>query len=223
MFAKSKRFQEGTKEYIPGPGEYNIPTGDDLGRHKRYGFLNQTNRFNGEGPVEISPDFFAGDNSTASLSSETRFSSVSTSSNKTEDARTRRQMSELATQFEKYRHSMQKEIEALQLKNRKMEATVQSMTLDKETTQSTLLKKDQELASIRQENLSLQKSVSTHYYAQHSYMCVCLLHLMHAYQSSKNQMTYSLFFWAWMGGGGIIKNYIIIIACTIIIIIIAAV
>ncbi|KAI7861082.1 hypothetical protein BDC45DRAFT_552396 [Circinella umbellata] len=164
MFAKSKRFQEGAKDYIPGPGEYNIPTSDELSRHKRYGFLNQTTRFDGEGPVEISPDFFTGDNSTSvtSLSSDTRFS-VSTnnsSSNKTtDDMRTKRHMSELATQFEKYRHTMQKEIESLQLKNRKMETTIQSMTLEKETTKSTLLKNNQELASLRQENMLLQKSM----------------------------------------------------------------
>ncbi|KAI9255087.1 hypothetical protein BDA99DRAFT_152291 [Phascolomyces articulosus] len=160
MFAKSKRFQEGAKDYIPGPGEYNIPTNDELSKHKRYGFLNQTTRFNGEGPVEISPDFFTGDNSTsaASLSSETRFST--SSSNKTEDARTKRQISELAAQFEKYRHTMQKEIDSLQLKNRKMETTIQNMTLEKENSQAIALKKDQELASIRQENTSLQKSMS---------------------------------------------------------------
>ena len=73
--------------------------------------------------------------------------------------RTKRHMSELATQFEKYRHTMQKEIESLQLKNRKMETTIQSMTLEKETTKSTLLKNNQELASLRQENMLLQKSV----------------------------------------------------------------
>jgi len=36
------------KEYIPGPGEYEVLM-DDSGRHKRYGFLTQTNRFP-EGP-----------------------------------------------------------------------------------------------------------------------------------------------------------------------------
>ncbi|KAI8141316.1 hypothetical protein BJV82DRAFT_670939 [Fennellomyces sp. T-0311] len=159
MFAKSKRFQEGTKEYVPGPGEYNIPTADELSKHKRYGFLNQGSRFNsGDGPVEISADFFAGDSSTASLSSETRFS-VSTSSNKTEDARTRRQIGEIASQFEKYRHSMQKEIESLHLKNRKLESSLQSTMLDKETAQATVLRKDQELAAMRMENMNLQKSL----------------------------------------------------------------
>lgn len=34
----------GGKDYIPGPGEYEVNP-DDTGRHKRYGFLNQTNRF----------------------------------------------------------------------------------------------------------------------------------------------------------------------------------
>jgi hypothetical protein len=71
MFAKSKRFPEGShsntlinlpsfiteplllpppvyfsvgKDYIPGPGEYDLSS-DDSSRHKRYGFLTQTNRF----------------------------------------------------------------------------------------------------------------------------------------------------------------------------------
>lgn len=57
MFAKSKRFPEATKDYIPGPGEYNIPSAEELSRHKRYGFLNQTNRFSADGPVDITGDF----------------------------------------------------------------------------------------------------------------------------------------------------------------------
>lgn len=72
MFSKSKRFPEGSngmmnvpcitqlvslplpvyfsagKDYIPGPGEYEVLM-DDSSRHKRYGFLTQTNRFS-EGP-----------------------------------------------------------------------------------------------------------------------------------------------------------------------------
>lgn len=71
MFSKAKRFPEGSnsntttmifhltehvllppspvyfsggKDYIPGPGEYDLSL-DDNGRHKRYGFLTQTNRF----------------------------------------------------------------------------------------------------------------------------------------------------------------------------------
>lgn len=32
------------KDYIPGPGEYDL-TVDEMNRHKRYGFLTQTNRF----------------------------------------------------------------------------------------------------------------------------------------------------------------------------------
>lgn len=39
-----------TKDYIPGPGEYNIPSAEELSRHKRYGFLNHTNRFSADGP-----------------------------------------------------------------------------------------------------------------------------------------------------------------------------
>lgn len=73
MFSKAKRFPEGSKskktalnfhltehvllpppayfstssagkDYIPGPGEYDLAV-DEMGRHKRYGFLTQTNRF----------------------------------------------------------------------------------------------------------------------------------------------------------------------------------
>jgi hypothetical protein len=71
MFSKSKRFPEGSessntlisssfltelvllpppvyfsvgKDYIPGPGEYDVSS-DETSRHKRYGFLSQTNRF----------------------------------------------------------------------------------------------------------------------------------------------------------------------------------
>jgi hypothetical protein len=34
----------GGKDYVPGPGEYQVNV-DDIGRHKKYGFLNQANRF----------------------------------------------------------------------------------------------------------------------------------------------------------------------------------
>ncbi|KAI7886956.1 hypothetical protein K492DRAFT_233155 [Lichtheimia hyalospora FSU 10163] len=160
MFAKSKRFPEATKDYIPGPGEYNIPSAEELGRHKRYGFLNHTNRFSADGPVDITGDLYLGsENSVGSLSSETRLS-LSTSSNKTEDARSRRQMSEMASQFEKYRLAMQKEIESLQLKNRKMENNLKTITSEKDTAQATLLHKDQELAEMRLKNAQLQKTVT---------------------------------------------------------------
>ncbi|KAG1130087.1 hypothetical protein G6F42_004480 [Rhizopus arrhizus] len=44
MFAKSKRFPSIGKDYIPGPGEYDVSV-DDNSRHKRYGFLSQSDRF----------------------------------------------------------------------------------------------------------------------------------------------------------------------------------
>ncbi|EIE82266.1 hypothetical protein RO3G_06971 [Rhizopus delemar RA 99-880] len=44
MFAKSKRFPSIGKDYIPGPGEYDVNV-DDSSRHKRYGFLSQSDRF----------------------------------------------------------------------------------------------------------------------------------------------------------------------------------
>lgn len=110
--------------------------------------------------VDITGDFYLGsENSVGSLSSETRLS-LSTSSNKTEDARSRRQMSEMASQFEKYRLAMQKEIESLQLKNRKMENNLKTVTSEKDAAQATLLHKDQELAEMRLKNAQLQKTVS---------------------------------------------------------------
>ncbi|KAG1044523.1 hypothetical protein G6F43_011443 [Rhizopus delemar] len=47
MFSKSKRFPTAEKEYIPGPGEYDVNV-DDGSRHKRYGFLSQSDRFSEE-------------------------------------------------------------------------------------------------------------------------------------------------------------------------------
>lgn len=69
-------------------------------------------------------------------------------------------MTDMTTQFEKYRHTMQKEVEALQLKNRKLESSLQAALSDKTNTQSTLLTKDQELAEARSRNKSLEKSVN---------------------------------------------------------------
>lgn len=110
--------------------------------------------------MDITGDLYLGsENSVGSLSSETRLS-LSTSSNKTEDARSRRQMSEMASQFEKYRLAMQKEIESLQLKNRKFENNLKSVTSEKDAAQATLLHKDQELAEMRLKNAQLQKTVS---------------------------------------------------------------
>lgn len=66
----------------------------------------------------------------------------------------------MASQFEKYRLAMQKEIESLQLKNRKFENNLKSVTSEKDAAQATLLHKDQELAEMRLKNAQLQKTVS---------------------------------------------------------------
>lgn len=55
---------------------------------------------------------------------------------------------------------MQKEIEALQAKGRKMEAAILSLETDRGTTKGILLEKDQELAELRSKNTLLQKTVS---------------------------------------------------------------
>lgn len=174
---------KGPKDYIPGPGEYNPLTADELSKHKRYGFLQQTSRFGPDGiglwyknlrarlysisriysrtSSEPSGEFYAStEHSLPSLSSETRLSLSSSSTTKTEDARTRRQMSDMASQFEKYRVAMQKEIDALQLKSRKMESNLQAALSQKESIQSNLLNKEQELAEMRMKNNTLQKTVS---------------------------------------------------------------
>lgn len=66
----------------------------------------------------------------------------------------------MASQFEKYRLAMQKEIESLQLKNRKFENNLKTVTSEKDAAQATLLHKDQELAEMRLKNAQLQKTVS---------------------------------------------------------------
>lgn len=55
---------------------------------------------------------------------------------------------------------MQKEIESLQLKNRKLEGNLQTAVSERDAAQASLLTKDQELAEMRMKNNQLQKSVS---------------------------------------------------------------
>jgi hypothetical protein len=45
------------KDYIPGPGEYDL-SGDDAGKHRRYGFLNQSGRFNENTPPPTGKRFY---------------------------------------------------------------------------------------------------------------------------------------------------------------------
>ncbi|KAI8376106.1 uncharacterized protein BYT42DRAFT_374834 [Radiomyces spectabilis] len=66
----------------------------------------------------------------------------------------------MAQQFEKYRHAMQKEIDLLQTKNRKLEASLRTVMLEKNETQASLLAKDQELADLRSKNTIIQKSLA---------------------------------------------------------------
>ncbi|KAL9547092.1 hypothetical protein MBANPS3_006340 [Mucor bainieri] len=184
MFSKSKRFPEGSngmmnvpcitqlvslpppvyfsagKDYIPGPGEYEVLM-DDSGRHKRYGFLTQTNRFS-EGPdPSLSSEFYAHNNESTTTSLSI---SSTTSSNRTSDeSRSSPRKASISptdtiNPFEKYRYAMQKEIETLQTKTRKMDATIQTLETEKHDTKALLLDKDQELADLRSKNAMLQKT-----------------------------------------------------------------
>lgn len=63
-------------------------------------------------------------------------------------------------QFEKYRYTMQKEMEALQAKVKKMESTIHSLEVEKSDTKAILLSNDLELADLRSKNATLQKTVS---------------------------------------------------------------
>ncbi|KAF1797598.1 hypothetical protein FB192DRAFT_1462458 [Mucor lusitanicus] len=161
MFSKSKRFPEAGKDYIPGPGEYEVLM-DDSGRHKRYGFLTQTNRFS-EGPdPSISSEFYAHNNESTTTSLSI---SSTTSSNRTSDeSRSSPRKASISPMdtinpFEKYRYAMQKEIETLQTKTRKMDATIQTLETEKHDTKALLLDKDQELADLRSKNAMLQKTI----------------------------------------------------------------
>ncbi|KAG0169177.1 hypothetical protein DFQ30_003873 [Apophysomyces sp. BC1015] len=152
----------GVKDYVPGPGEYDVPS-EDVGRHKRYGFFGQPNRFGADGSGQYEQFCQAIANETGADNSTTSLSTVSTASSiKTEDARSRKQIMDMANQFEKHRVVMQKEIEALQLKGRKLETNLQAATTEKTNLQATLLTKDQELADMRQKNAGLQKTVARH-------------------------------------------------------------
>ncbi|KAI8878735.1 hypothetical protein K501DRAFT_297473 [Backusella circina FSU 941] len=180
MFSKSKRFPEvtiatnyiikpclfikntsGDKDYIPGPGEYDL-SNDDAGKNKRYGFLNQSSRFNENTPpptdVSFPYDYYDGPN-LSSISTDTGVSSVS-SNRTTEDTKLTYSSTSKNNPFEKYRYAMQKEIEALQAKGRKMEAAILSLETDRNTSKGVLLEKDQELAELRSKNNSLQKTVT---------------------------------------------------------------
>lgn len=55
---------------------------------------------------------------------------------------------------------MQKEIETLQTKTRKMDSTIQTLETEKNDTKAILLDKDLELADLRSKNAMLQKTVS---------------------------------------------------------------
>ncbi|KAG2214427.1 hypothetical protein INT47_000983 [Mucor saturninus] len=167
MFSKSKRFPEAGKDYIPGPGEYDLSI-EDRNRHKRFGFLSHTNRFP-DGSVEgsESSEFDVSalvEGSNASMSSDTRVSCTSSNDDSTTPSPTRKKLPNPIetsnSQFEKYRYTMQKEIDALQMKSRKMESNIQSLELEKNDIKSTLISKDLELADLRAKNATLQKTLN---------------------------------------------------------------
>ncbi|KAL7320013.1 hypothetical protein PS15m_003085 [Mucor circinelloides] len=161
MFSKSKRFPEAGKDYIPGPGEYEVLM-DDSGRHKRYGFLTQTNRFS-EGPdPSVSCEFYSNNNESTTTSLSI---SSTTSSNRTSDeSRSSPRKASISptdtiNPFEKYRYAMQKEIETLQTKTRKMDSAIHTLETEKNDTKALLLDRDQELADLRSKNAMLQKTI----------------------------------------------------------------
>lgn len=94
--------------------------------------------------------------------------SSTTSSNKTSDENASRSTSRKASTsptdtinpFEKYRYAMQKEIESLQTKTRKMDSTIQTLETEKNDTKALLLDRDLELADLRSKNALLQKTAS---------------------------------------------------------------
>ncbi|KAI9015663.1 hypothetical protein CLU79DRAFT_338427 [Phycomyces nitens] len=152
MFAKSKRFQEGAKDYIPGPGEYDVPT-EEMNRRGRFGY-NGAGRFS-ESLLSVDSTFsdytYVGENSPSSLST--------VSSGSKNDDRSRHG-SNISYQFEKYRQAMQKEIDSLQTRGRKLEASLQTVATEKTELQASVLEKELELADVRQKNNALQKTVS---------------------------------------------------------------
>lgn len=65
---------------------------------------------------------------------------------------------------------MQKEIDALQIKSKKMETTIQSLEIEKNDIKSILITKDLELAELRAKNATLQKTV-----------CIFISHILDIY------------------------------------------
>ncbi|OAD79153.1 hypothetical protein PHYBLDRAFT_157169 [Phycomyces blakesleeanus NRRL 1555(-)] len=94
---------------------------------------------------------FIGENSPSSLST--------VSSGSKNDDRSRHG-SNISYQFEKYRQAMQKEIDSLQTRGRKLEASLQTVATEKTELQASVLEKELELADVRQKNNALQKTVS---------------------------------------------------------------
>ncbi|KAG2231538.1 hypothetical protein INT48_005041 [Thamnidium elegans] len=182
MFSKSKRFPEGShsnkfmklpsfltfpppvyfsagKDYVPGPGEYDL-SAEDKNRNKRIGFITQTNRFP-DGTV-VDPSL-SNEGSTTSMSSDTRVSCTSSNDDSTPSPTRKKIPNILDTsniQFEKYRNTMQKEMEALQIKSKKLESTIQSLELEKNDAKSMLITKDLELADLRSKNATLHKTLN---------------------------------------------------------------
>ncbi|KAF7731973.1 hypothetical protein EC973_007078 [Apophysomyces ossiformis] len=144
-----------TKDYIPGPGEYDIPS-EDIGKHRRFGFLTQ-NRFGTDGS-----DGYTGNDFYYASGGDTSYGTSIANNIKTDDARTRKQIMDMVNQFERQRNVMQKEIETLQSKGRKLDANLQAVSMEKNSLQAQLQAKELELADVRQKNSGLQKTVARH-------------------------------------------------------------
>lgn len=111
----------------------------------------------------ISSELYAHNNESTTTSLSI---SSTTSSNRTSDeSRSSPRKSSISptdtiNPFEKYRYAMQKEIETLQTKTKKMDATIHILETEKHDTKALLLDKDQELADLRSKNAMLQKTAS---------------------------------------------------------------
>ncbi|CAO3634304.1 unnamed protein product [Mucor hiemalis] len=180
MFSKAKRFPEAGKDYIPGPGEYDLAV-DEMGRHKRYGFLTQTNRFH-EGSLDPTAmtendeedqttilTTLPNESTTSitSTSSDTRLSSTSSiKTTATADEHSPTMLKSPSylrksptSPVETTSHHKQKEMEALLAKLHKMEAIIEALEGDKNATKAILITKDLEMADLRSKNTTLQKTI----------------------------------------------------------------
>lgn len=111
----------------------------------------------------VSSEFYSNNNESTTTSLSI---SSTTSSNRTSDeSRSSPRKASISptdtiNPFERYRYAMQKEIETLQTKTRKMDSTIHTLETEKNDTKALLLDRDQQLADLRSKNAMLQKTAS---------------------------------------------------------------